>query len=145
MALLALALALSAPALAQAPAAATGPNHGDAPASAPASATSPTFGNPYAFTEQGGPAIYAAVCAGCHMPDGRGAVGAAAYPALANDPHLAEAGYPIALVLHGQRAMPPFARLLDDAQVAAVVGFIRTSFGNAYAPPPALAEVAAAR
>ena len=40
----------------------------------------PTFGNPYVFTEQGGEAIYRSVCAGCHMPDGRGASGAGTYP-----------------------------------------------------------------
>jgi len=36
----------------------------------------PTFGNPYVFTEQEGEAIYRSVCAGCHMPEGRGASGA---------------------------------------------------------------------
>lgn len=143
--MLAAGLALAGPALAQAPGGAAAPARGDAPGATPASAPGPTFGNPYVFTEQGGAAIYGAVCAGCHMPDGRGAVGAAAYPALAQDPHLAEAGYPIALVLHGQRAMPAFGRSLSDAQVAAVVGFIRTSFGNAYTPPPTTADVAASR
>ena len=105
----------------------------------------PTFGSPTAFTEAGGAAIYGAVCAGCHMPDGRGAVGAGAYPALANDPRIATAGYPIALVLHGQKAMPGFGRFLSDGQVAAVVGFIRSSFGNAYGDPPDAADVATAR
>ncbi len=37
-----------------------------------------SFGSPFHFTEQGGAAIYAGICAGCHMPDGRGAVGAGA-------------------------------------------------------------------
>ena len=105
----------------------------------------PTFGSPYHFTEMGGAALYRSVCAGCHMPNGQGAVGAGAYPALANDPKLAQAAYPIALVLKGQGAMPPFGRSLSDAQVAAVVGFIRTNFGNAYADAPSAADVAAAR
>ena len=35
----------------------------------------PTFANRFIFTEQGGAAIYAAVCAACHMPNGQGAVG----------------------------------------------------------------------
>ena len=105
----------------------------------------PTFGNPFHFTEVGGAAIYAGACAGCHMPDGRGAAGAAVYPALARDPRLVAAAYPIARVLHGKGAMPPFARTLSDEQVAAVVDYIRTNFGNADTPAPTAAEVAAAR
>ena len=105
----------------------------------------PTFGNPYRFTETGGAAVYNAVCAGCHMPDGRGATGAAAYPALAGDGRLAAASYPITRVLYGKGAMPPLGRMLSDEQIAAVVGYIRTSFGNAYTPEATAADVAAAR
>ena len=105
----------------------------------------PSFGSPSHFTETGGAAVYGAVCAGCHMPDGHGAVGAGRYPALANDQRLAAAAYPIARVLRGRGAMPPFARTLSDDQVAAVVGFIRTHFGNSYPDAPTPAEVAAAR
>ena len=79
------------------------------------------------------------------MPDGRGAAGAAAYPALAGDERLAAAGYPIARVLNGKGAMPPFARTLSNEQVAGVVDFIRTSFGNQYAPAPTATDVAALR
>ena len=110
-----------------------------------ADAPGPSFGSPFRFTEVGGAAVYSGICAGCHMPDGRGAAGAAAYPALAGDPRLAAAAYPIARVLHGKGAMPPLARSLSDEQVAAVVGFIRTSFGNSYAPAPTAADVAALR
>jgi mono/diheme cytochrome c family protein len=105
----------------------------------------PTFGSPLHFTEASGRAIYHSVCAGCHMPDGRGAAGAGAYPALAHDERLAAASYAIDRVLHGHRAMPAFGRLLSDAQVAAVVGFIRSNLGNAYPEPPSEADVAAAR
>ena len=105
----------------------------------------PTFGNPYRFTEQGGEAIYRAVCAGCHMPDGRGAAGAGAYPSLADDPRLAGFEYPVALVLKGQGAMPPFARSLTDEQVVAVVRYIQTHFGNRSTAAPTAASVAAAR
>src|SRR5208283_3524981 len=41
------------------------------------------------FTEQSGEAIYHGVCQGCHMSDGRGAVGAGIYPPLAANPRLA--------------------------------------------------------
>ncbi len=105
----------------------------------------PTFGNPMHFTEGDGQSVYDAACAGCHMPNGRGAVGAATYPALAGDGRLAVATYPITRVLLGKGAMPPLGRTLSDAQVAAVVGYIRTSFGNDYTPAPAASDVAAVR
>jgi mono/diheme cytochrome c family protein len=105
----------------------------------------PTFGNPYAFTEQGGEAIFRSVCAGCHMPDGRGASGAGTYPSLADNPRLAVVAYPVGVVLRGQKAMPPFGSALTDKQVAAVVTYIRTHFGNSFADAPTAEEVAAER
>ena len=110
-----------------------------------ADAPGPTFGSRLAFTEQGGAAVYAGVCASCHMADGRGAVGAARYPALTQDANLGTAGYPIDRVLHGYKAMPPFGRLLTDGQIADVVGYIRTHLGNDYAELPTAADVAALR
>lgn len=80
----------------------------------------------------GGEAVYNAVCAGCHMPDGRGAAGAGAYPNLAENPLLEAPDYPIYLVVNGQRAMPPFGGLLDDRQIADVVNYVRSHFGNDY-------------
>ena len=58
--------------------------------------------------QQGGEAIYKGVCQGCHMPDAKGAVGAGTYPALAKNPKLETAGYPVSVIVHGQKAMPPF-------------------------------------
>lgn len=112
-----------------------------------ASATppAPTFGGRFAFTEQSGESIYRSICAGCHMQDGRGATGAGVYPSLLDDKRLAEKQAAIAMVLHGQRAMPPFGRSLTNEQVAAVVTFIRTNFGNDYTDPVVAADVAAAR
>jgi mono/diheme cytochrome c family protein len=98
-----------------------------------------------AFPERDGPAIYAAICQGCHMPDARGATGAGAYPALAGDKTLASAGYPVLLVLYGQKAMPGFGGFLDDAQVAAVVHYVRTHFGNDYKDAVTPADVKVAR
>jgi mono/diheme cytochrome c family protein len=88
------------------------------------------FSNPLRFMPQSGEALYADICQGCHMPEGVGAVGAGAYPALARNPKLATAGYPLFLVIHGRKGMPPFGKLLTDQQVAAVVNYIRTHFGN---------------
>lgn len=88
------------------------------------------FFQPFPF--QGGEAIYKGVCQGCHMPDAKGAVGAGAYPALAKNENLETAAYPIGIVLKGQKAMPFFALQLNDQQIADVVNYVRTHFGNKY-------------
>jgi mono/diheme cytochrome c family protein len=75
------------------------------------------------------------------MADARGGQGAAAIPALAKNPKLAEAGYPIAMVAQGRGAMPPLTDLLNSAQIAAVVTYVRTHFGNSYRKPVTEAEV----
>jgi mono/diheme cytochrome c family protein len=85
------------------------------------------------FPEQSGAAIYTGVCQGCHMPDAKGAVGAGAYPALADNPKLQDPGYPVFIVVNGHKAMPPFGDSFDNAQVANVVNYIRSHFGNHYA------------
>jgi mono/diheme cytochrome c family protein len=114
---------------------------------APALAQSPDarFANPARFMAATGEGLYADVCQGCHMPDGVGAIGAGAYPALANDPKLAAAGYPLTLVVRGRNGMPPFGDLLTDAQVAAVVNYVRTHFGNHFTDEVTAADAKAAR
>jgi mono/diheme cytochrome c family protein len=94
-------------------------------------------------TAQGGEQIYRQICQACHMPDARGASGAAVIPALARNPKLADASYPITMVLKGRGAMPWFAGSLKPAQVAAVVGYVRTHFGNDYPEPVTEADVVA--
>ena len=88
------------------------------------------FFQPFPF--QGGEAIYKGVCQGCHMADAKGAVGAGAYPALAKNENLETAAYPVGIVLKGQKAMPFFALQLNDQQIADVVNYVRTHFGNKY-------------
>lgn len=85
---------------------------------------------PYTF--QGGDAVFKNICQGCHMADAQGAVGAGMYPALAKNAKLEVAGYPVAVIVHGQKAMPPFGSLLSDQQIADVVNYVRTHFGNNY-------------
>ena len=87
----------------------------------------------YHFTEESGEALYNATCAGCHMPDGKGAQGAGHYPALADNPAVGAAPYVITNVLHGRKAMPSFGDEMNDDQVAAVVNYTRTHFGNRFA------------
>jgi mono/diheme cytochrome c family protein len=86
----------------------------------------------FRFTEQGGEQLFANACQGCHMPDGKGAAGAGAYPSLAGNTKLEAGGYPVYVVVRGQRAMPPFGAMMSDDQVAAVVNYLRTHFGNDY-------------
>jgi mono/diheme cytochrome c family protein len=83
-----------------------------------------------AYSYQSGQELYEHICQGCHMPGGKGAVGAGAYPALANNAKLKAGLYPVVVILRGQKAMPSFSEL-DDAQIAAVTNYIRTNFGNA--------------
>ncbi|MFM0613862.1 cytochrome c [Paraburkholderia nemoris] len=87
----------------------------------------------YRFTEKSGEALYNATCAGCHMPDGEGAQGAGHYPALADNPAVEAAPYVIVNVLHGRKGMPSFGDEMNDDQVAAVVNYTRTHFGNRFA------------
>ncbi len=82
------------------------------------------------ITLTGGEELFRGLCQGCHQPDGGGAEGAGNYPALAGNPNLAYPEYAISVVVNGQRAMPPFGDLLEDGQVAAVVRFIQTHWGN---------------
>ena len=92
----------------------------------------PTLSGGFKFAEQSGEELYANVCQGCHMPDGKGATGAGTYPSLVQNSNLESGGYPLHVVVSGQRAMPPVGAMMSDAQVAAVVNYVRTHFGNAY-------------
>jgi len=93
---------------------------------------SPLFSTGTSFTEQTGETLYAGVCQACHMADAKGATGAGHYPALAANTKLEAAGYPLTVVLHGLNGMPPVGQMMSDAQVAQVVNYVRTHFGNNY-------------
>lgn len=97
-----------------------------------------------AVMERGG-RLYGEHCAACHGVDGRGklAGGQAAYPPLAGSRALtiADPVNAIRIVLHGGYApvtagnprpfgMPPFSPLLDDTDAAALVSYVRNSWGN---------------
>jgi mono/diheme cytochrome c family protein len=88
-----------------------------------------------------GAQLYAHVCQGCHMPQGRGAVGAGHYPKLAGDSALVSWQYAALTVLNGKNGMPAFglpraqaaefgAAHLTDADIALVVNYVRSHFGN---------------
>ncbi|HEX4152675.1 MAG TPA: cytochrome c [Steroidobacteraceae bacterium] len=100
--------------------------------------------------------VYRQICQGCHMPDGKGAVGAGHYPALAGDGSLASREFMAMTLLEGRRNMPAFGGngdvglffsvpTLDDEQIAAVINYVRSNFGNHFKGTITAAEVKALR
>jgi len=88
-----------------------------------------------------GHAIYRAKCASCHMEDGMGRP--PGWPPLAQNPsiQMESAVNPIRMVLNGgyppqtrgnprPYGMPPYAQIMSDEDIAAVVTYIRLSWGN---------------
>ncbi|WP_313171221.1 c-type cytochrome [Massilia oculi] len=90
-----------------------------------------------------GKTLFAKNCAACHQADGRGIPGA--FPALAGSALALGAPAEAAeLLLKGRGGMPDFSGSLDDADIAAVLSYVRASWGNR-AAPVADAEVGALR
>jgi mono/diheme cytochrome c family protein len=100
--------------------------------------------------------VYQHICQGCHMPDGKGAIGAGRYPALAGDGSLASTQFMAMTLLEGRRNMPAFGGngdvglffsvpTLNDDQIAAVINYVRSSFGNHFKGSITAAEVKALR
>lgn len=79
-----------------------------------------------ARTEVAGSQIFAWNCMICHGVNGEGGVG----PAFAGNQGLANTSYVVAQIQLGGGGMPPFAPVLDSAEVAAVASYIRTAWGN---------------
>jgi len=101
----------------------------------------PSFASPRSFASDDGAFLYRAACQGCHMEKGQGASGAGTYPALANNPRLASAQYPAVMIINGNRAMPAFGGMLSDEQVANLVNYLRTHFGNDFDTPITADEI----
>lgn len=107
------------------------------------------------FDAELGATVYGANCSSCHQPTGLGLPGV--FPPIAGDP-VVNADDPaehIQIVLGGLQGkeiggvayvspMPAFGGLLTDDQIAAVINYQRTSFGND-APLTTPEEVAAHR
>lgn len=98
----------------------------------PASADEPGPGGFKSKPPVSGEDVYKAVCQACHMADAKGGSGAGTIPALAKNPNLAVAAYPVMMVTTGRGAMPSFRDLLQPPQIANVVNYVRTHFGNDY-------------
>jgi mono/diheme cytochrome c family protein len=89
---------------------------------------------------EGGEGVYKTICVSCHQADGKGMTGA--FPPLAGSSWVAgDPETPIRIVIKGlsgpvdvdgvvfNSVMPPPAGL-DDAKIAEVLTFVRSSFGN---------------
>lgn len=101
-----------------------------------------------AVTPPQGDVVYSTICMPCHQAGGTGMEGR--YPPLAGSEWLAkDASVPARIVLNGlegriqvkgklfENQMPALGEQLSDAEIAAVLTYVRSSFGNK-APPVAM-------
>jgi len=102
-----------------------------------------------------GRTVFNIQCVACHQVDGQGVPGS--FPQLAHNHDLFLArDFPARVVLFGmegtivangqtiQGAMPPLGNMLTDAEIAAVVNYVRSSFGNDRLRPKDMAPLDAA-
>ena len=89
-----------------------------------------------------GAKVYEELCQACHMANAMGAEGAGKITALAKNPNLESADYPIAIVTGGKGAMPWFRGSLTDQQIADVINHVRSHYGNRYKDKITAADVA---
>lgn len=102
------------------------------------------FGESGSFNTDDGKAIYHASCAGCHLHQGQGGIGAGYYPPLANNPKMHSADYIYSVVLNGLRGMPYFRDMLSDTQIANVTKYVQEQL-NGIASTANAKDVAALR
>lgn len=105
----------------------------------------PVAGAAVAEPPHDGAQLYSAICQPCHQDGGVGVEGK--YPPLAGSEWLTgEASIPVRIVLNGLTGpiqvkgktivneMPAFGNQLSDAEIAAVVTYVRSAFGNQAGP-----------
>jgi len=140
------------PASAAASGSATASASGAASGSAAASANAAAAGG---YDAAKGAALYTANCSACHQASGEGLPGA--FPSLKGDGAVNkdDADKHIDVVLNGlhdarvsgvvySSVMPPFAATLSDAEIADLIDYERSSWGN-HGKPITAAQVAAER
>ena len=109
-------------------------------ATASSTAVAPGAAQPVAATGGGGQAVFGRTCITCHQVNGQGVPNV--YPPLAGSPYVnGDKNKMIRIVLHGvqgpitvegknfNNVMPPWKSLSDD-DIAAVITYVRTNFGN---------------
>ncbi len=109
----------------------------------PVFADEPGPGGTKPVIPKNGEETYRMVCQACHMADAKGATGAGTFPALASNDKLATAEYPIFMVVNGRGGMPWFYDTMTPQQIAEVVTYVRTHFGNGYKDSVTAAQVKA--
>lgn len=96
-----------------------------------------------AIASADGKALFNDNCSACHQVTGKGVKGA--FPALAGSPFVqGDAKIVTTTVLNGRAGMPAFKDDLADADLSAILTYVRTSWGNK-ASVVAPKDVAAAR
>lgn len=117
------------------------PADDDGEEAAPAQPAAPAA-TPNELATEEGARLYASNCAVCHGPAGEGLIG----PALAGHPGLVDTTFIVSTILAGRptHGMPPFADVLDDADLAELATFVRNAWTNAFGAVSA-DEVAALR
>jgi mono/diheme cytochrome c family protein len=91
-----------------------------------------------------GGVLFKQKCSACHQVTGLGIKGA--FPALAGDPFVVGDDKIVAkTVLLGRGGMPSFMPVLTDQQIADILTYVRSSWGNkgSAVPPADVAEVRA--
>ena len=90
-----------------------------------------------------GKSLFMDNCSACHQATGKGVKGA--FPALAGSPLVqGDAKIVTTTVLNGRAGMPAFKDDLTDADLSAILTYVRSSWGNS-ASAIAPKDVAAAR
>jgi len=80
-----------------------------------------------------GKALFMKNCAACHQASGKGIPGA--FPALAGNKFVQGKGADVATVLlKGRVGMPVFSDSLSDQEIAAILSFVRSNWGNQATP-----------
>ena len=79
--------------------------------------------------EMDGKALFMKNCAACHQATGKGIPGA--FPALAGSKFVQGKGTDVATVLlKGRGGMPDFSDSLSDRDIATVLSYVRSDWGN---------------
>lgn len=91
-----------------------------------------------ALAVEEGPTLFAQNCAACHQAKGEGVEGA--FPPLAGNKFVqGDPKGPAYVLTHGRGGMPNFSDDLDDKQIAEILTYVRTSWGNKATPMDAAA------
>jgi mono/diheme cytochrome c family protein len=114
-------------------------------AGTPEGSAAPTAAATHGTSATPGASVYQTNCASCHQADGKGVTGAfpplAGNPTVTGDPkaviHIVKYGLSGKIAANGHSfngIMPPWGSQLSDADIAAAITYIRSSWGNEASP-----------